>query len=268
VTDQIDQAKQAIRNRIWNLLERKGAVEFGVHGYIPAFTGADAAADRLAQLPAWQKARVIKAAPDRAQQPVRERALRDRKLLYMAVPKLADDPPFYLLDPTRLTIPPAEAADREIAAQVAIKVGTDHMRPVDLVICGSVAVNRHGTRLGKGAGYSDIEVALLQEAGLISQDTVIATTVHQLQVLDEPLPETIHDFGVDLIVTPDEVIECTSQRRSAGLDWQHLAPDQIAAIPVLAARAAKATIKPPGSESGGRRFGPGRADVNRDHGAD
>jgi 5-formyltetrahydrofolate cyclo-ligase len=41
------------------------------------------------------------------------------------------------------------------------------MRPVDIVVCGSVAVNRQGARLGKGAGYSDIEVALLQEAGLI-----------------------------------------------------------------------------------------------------
>ena len=57
--------------------------------------------------------------------------------------------------------------------------------------------------LGKGAGYSDIEVALLAEAGLISERTMIATTVHDLQVLDEDLPEQVHDFRVDLIVTPD-----------------------------------------------------------------
>lgn len=175
--------------------------------------------------------------PDRAQQPVRERALRDGKLLYMAVPRLADDPPFFRLDPSHLTVPPAQAANRSIAAQVASRVGTDQMRPVDLVVCGSVAVNRQGTRLGKGAGYSDIEVALLQEAGLISPGTVIVTTVHQLQVLDEPLPETTHDFSVDLIVTPDEVAECGPQRRPAGLDWKHLTAVQIAAIPVLAKQA-------------------------------
>jgi 5-formyltetrahydrofolate cyclo-ligase len=239
VTEPIDQAKQAIRNRIWDLLEREGAVESGVHGYIPAFTGADAAADRLARLPAWQKARVIKAVPDRAQQPVRERALRDGKLLYMAVPKLADAPPFYPIDPARLTVSPAEAADREVAARIATKAGIDQMRPVDLVICGSVAVNRNGARLGKGAGYSDIEVALLQEAGLISLSTTIATTVHQLQILDESLPETTHDFSVDLIVTPSEVIECGPRRRPAGLDWAHLTTSRIAAIPVLAARASQ-----------------------------
>jgi 5-formyltetrahydrofolate cyclo-ligase len=235
VTEPIDQAKQAIRNRIWDLLEREGAVEPGVHGYIPDFNGADAAADRLSQLSAWQAARVIKAVPDRAQQPVRERALRDRKLLYMAAPKLADGQPFYFLDPARVPVSPAQAADREVAAQIGTKVATDHMRPIDLVVCGSVAVNRHGTRLGKGAGYSDIELALLQEARLISPDTVIATTVHELQVLDETLPETTHDFSVDVIVTPDEVIECGLQRRPAGLDWQHLSAAQIAAIPVLAA---------------------------------
>ena len=51
-----------------------------------------------------------------------------------------------------------------------------------------MAVNRDGVRLGKGAGYSDLEVALLQEAGLIDRDTTIVTTVHALQVVDIALP--------------------------------------------------------------------------------
>jgi 5-formyltetrahydrofolate cyclo-ligase len=234
----IDAAKQAVRARIWGLLERERVVERGVHGYIPAFAGADVAADRLAQLPVWRAAGVIKAVPDRAQQPVRERALRDGKLLYMAVPMLADDLPFYVLDPSRLPMAPSEAAVRQEAARVAPKIAVDGMQPVDMVVCGSVAVNRAGVRLGKGAGYSDIEVALLQEAGLIGPNTVIVTTVHPLQVVDEALPETKHDFSVDLIVTPDEVIDCRPPRRPGGLCWEHLTEDRIAAIPVLAARAA------------------------------
>lgn len=234
----IDAAKQAIRTEMWDLLERERAVERGVHGYIPDFAGAGTAADRLAQLPAWQAARVIKAVPDRAQQPVRERALRDGKLLYMAVPMLADDLPFCVLDPASLTVPPVEAASRQTAARIAPKIALEQMRPIGMVVCGSVAVNRQGARLGKGAGYSDIEVGLLQEAGLIGPDTVIATTVHPLQVVGEALPETEHDFSVDLIITPDEVIECGPPRRPSGLYWEHLTEDKIAAIPVLAARAA------------------------------
>lgn len=100
----------------------------------------------------------------------------------------------------------------------------------------SVAVNCHGARLGKGAGYS-VEVALLQEAGRIRPDTLIVTTVHPLQVVDHNLPETEHDFSVDLIVTPDQIIDCPPLRRPAGLIWEHLDPAKIAAIPILAARA-------------------------------
>jgi 5-formyltetrahydrofolate cyclo-ligase len=240
VTTAIDQAKQAIRIQVWDLLVEERAAEAGVHGYIPAFAGADHAADRLAELPEWQAAQVIKAVPDRAQQPVRERALRDGKLLYVAVPKLAAELPFYVLDPAGFTVGPAEAATREHATRHARKVSVEDMRRVDIVVVGSVAVNRRGTRVGKGAGYCDIEVALLQEAGRIGPSTVIVTTVHPLQVIDDAIPETEHDFSVDLIVTPDDVIECEPQRRPTGLYWSTLPPDKIAAIPVLAARAAAA----------------------------
>jgi 5-formyltetrahydrofolate cyclo-ligase len=207
VTEAIEDTKQAIRICMWDLLEREGVVEPGVRGYIPNFTGAAEAADRLAQLPAWRSARVIVAAPDRAQEPVRERALRDGKLLYMAVPKLAEDFPFYILDPSTLIVPPAEAATREAAARVAPKAAINGMQPVDLVICGSVAVNRQGARLGKGAGYTDTELALLQGAELLTSYSMITTTVHSLQVLNNPIPENDRDFGLDLIVTPTEVIE-------------------------------------------------------------
>ena len=234
--DSIGEAKQAIRERVWELLEREHVTEPGVRGYIPAFAGAELAAGLLGSTPEWKTARVIKAVPDRAQQPVRERALRDGKLLYMAVPRLAEDPPFYELDPARLPVPTAEAASRQGAAKVARRVGTGQMRPVDMVVCGSVAVNRDGTRLGKGAGYSDLEVALLGEAGLISPGTLIVTTVHPLQIVGEPIPETGHDFSVDLIVTTRDLIRCGPPRRPARLDWDQLPASMIAAIPVLAAR--------------------------------
>ena len=136
---------------MWDLLVQEGVVERGVHGYIPAFVGAATAADRLAGLPEWRAAQVVKAVPDRAQQPVRERALRDGKLLYVAVPRLAAGLPFYALDPASLTAVPAEAASKEHAAHHARKVGVADMRRVDMVVCGSVAVSRRGTRLGKGA---------------------------------------------------------------------------------------------------------------------
>jgi 5-formyltetrahydrofolate cyclo-ligase len=59
---------------------------------IPNFLGAEAAADQLAALPAWEAARVVKASPDKAQRPVRARALAEGKVLCMAVPRLVLQP--------------------------------------------------------------------------------------------------------------------------------------------------------------------------------
>ena len=100
-----------------------------------------------------------------------------------------------------------------------------------------------GARIGKGGGYSDLESALLREVKLVDDATTIATTVHPLQVLDRDLPETGHDFRVDLIVTPERVIRVdrrgTVRRRPLGIVWDDLRPGQVGAIPVLAALARK-----------------------------
>ena len=113
------------------------------------------------------------------------------------------------------------------------------MPRIDLVVCGSVAVNRQGARVGKGGGYSDLEFGLLVEMGVVDDRTLLTTTVHPLQVLDEDLPETAHDFRVQRIVTPEEVIVCTdAARRPPGILWDHLDEDEIKSIPVLTRRAA------------------------------
>jgi 5-formyltetrahydrofolate cyclo-ligase len=229
----IQPAKRAVRERIWSALEEAGVVEAGVRGHIPDFIGADLAAQRLAGLGAWLAADVVEVVPDQAQFPVRMRALAAGKLLYMAVPKLAQARPFYCLDPGKLKVGPDEAADRQTAARIASTVDVAAMRPVDLIVCGSVAVSEKGARVGKGAGYSDIEMALLAEAGLLGETTLIVTTVHDLQVTEDELPEDDHDFRVNVIVTPDRVIECEPYRRPAGLNWNELRPEQIAAIPAL-----------------------------------
>ncbi|MFG2811939.1 5-formyltetrahydrofolate cyclo-ligase [Streptomyces sp. NPDC048410] len=232
----VDREKQRVRERVWDVLDAGGAVrDDTAHGRIPDFVGSREAAAALGGLAVWKQAGVIKSVPDKAQLPVRALALAEGKTVFMAVPRLADRHPFYLLDPAALTVPPDEAASSRVAAVIAPKMGVDALRPVDMVVLGSVAVNRAGVRIGKGAGYSDLEFAFLTEAGLIGDHTVVVTTVHPLQVLDEELPATLHDVGVDVIVTPDEIITCSSPHRPSGLIWEHLDADKIASIPVLAA---------------------------------
>jgi 5-formyltetrahydrofolate cyclo-ligase len=220
--------KQRVRERIWRTLEDEGVARFpGARGRIPNFRGAEAAAERLAGRPEWRAACVVKSNPDAPQLPVRRRARHDGKTLYMAVPRLADARPFVRVagDPT---------IKRALAEGVPMTV--EDLGHVDLVVCGTVAVNRAGVRVGKGGGYSDLELGLLVEVGLVDDATVIATTVHPLQLLDEELPETEHDFRVDLVVTPDEVVRTPAARRSPGVIWEHLDAKKIAAIPVLGAQ--------------------------------
>jgi 5-formyltetrahydrofolate cyclo-ligase len=215
-----------VRERVWATLEREGVARFpGARGRIPNFDGAEAAAERLAQRPEWRAAGVVKANPDAPQLPVRRRALAEGKLVYMAVPRLRDERPFVRLG-TEATIKGAMREGRPTAI--------DEMERVDLVVCGSVAVNREGARVGKGGGYSDLEFGLLVEAGLVGDRTVIATTVHPLQVLGKELPETEHDFRVDVIATPEEVVETGARKRPAGILREHLDHEKIAAVPVLA----------------------------------
>ncbi|HEX2089434.1 MAG TPA: 5-formyltetrahydrofolate cyclo-ligase [Actinomycetota bacterium] len=229
--------KQDFREQVWRLLEQKRVARFpGTRGRIPNFVGAEAAAERLAELEEWRRAAVLKANPDSPQLPVRTRALKEGKLLFMAVPRLTEPRPFILLDLSRISDNVRSAASIKGAMKQGRPVLFGQMRRIDLVICGSVAVNSSGVRLGKGGGYSDLEFGLATEAGLIDEESVIVTTVHDLQVLEQDLPETDHDFRVDIIVTPSEVMrtEASPNQRPTGILWSHLNPVKISAIPVLA----------------------------------
>jgi 5-formyltetrahydrofolate cyclo-ligase len=220
-------SKELARELVWELLEREGAARLpGARGRIPNFKGAEAAAGLLAEQPEWRAAQTVKANPDSPQLPVRRRARKEGRELYMAVPRLRDDKPFVRVrsDPT---IKRLEEGD---------PVGVDEMPPIDLVVCGTVAVNREGVRIGKGGGYSDLEFGLLVESGLVGEHTTIATTVHRLQLLEEELPETEHDFRVDLVVTPNEVIRTRGGNRPTGILWDHLDQGKIDSIPVLKGR--------------------------------
>jgi 5-formyltetrahydrofolate cyclo-ligase len=234
-------AKAALRQEVWSEMSAARVARFpGAAGRIPNFTGAEAAAERLRATGVWQAAGTVKANPDSAQLPVRQRALEDGKTVYMAVPRLAEPEPFFALDPAHLSEPPRQAASIRGASRSARRVTLAELSPVDLVVMGSVAVGEDGTRLGKGGGFADLEFALAAAAGLIGQDAVSVTTVHELQVRAAGMiPLTGHDVPVDLIVTPERIIDCRplhGPRAAAGIRWEDLTEEKIAAIPLLAAQ--------------------------------
>ncbi|MGC8817081.1 MAG: 5-formyltetrahydrofolate cyclo-ligase [Candidatus Hadarchaeum sp.] len=224
--------KQSLRERVWRELEASGAAAFPkpIRGRIPSFVGSREAARQLGSLPEYLSAEVIFVNPDAAQLPVREMALRDGKRLLMATPKLRHG--FLLIEP-------AEVVDFGQAATIRGAFGQGKMVSpkeikVDLIVEGSVAVDRRGGRLGKGGGYGDLEFAILRELGAVSETTPIATTVHPLQIVEE-VPMTVHDVPVDYILNPDQVIRTArGYPRPQGIDWDLLPPDALKRMPLLA----------------------------------
>lgn len=218
-------------------MEREGVSRFpGAQGRIPNFAGAKRAAERLAQHSLWKRAKVIKANPDSPQTHVRRLALEQGKTIVMAVPRLRDEHPFRLLIPDKLS---GKALRQAATIKGAMKHGRvtdlEQIPDIDIFLCGSVAVNLSGARVGKGGGFSDLEFALLSDAKSVTSKTMVATTVHPIQILREHLPVTKHDIPIDLIATPRAVIELDrSFERPSGILWDHLQPPQIHEVPILA----------------------------------
>ena len=106
---------------------------------------------------------MLKINPDSPQRAIRQRALAEGKIIYMAVPRLRSAKPFIELDPKKLDCSPYAASSIKGADHYGRPVTFNQVRKIDLIVCGSVAVNRTGARVGKGGGYSDLEFALLTQ---------------------------------------------------------------------------------------------------------
>ncbi len=231
----VDPAKEAIRREIWEFMEARGIARFPrpVYGRIPNFVGAEDAAERAVRLGPWRRATTIKANPDSPQAPLRRRALEEGKVVFMAVPRLREVDCFVALDPKRIQDVRAASSLRG-ALRLGRRVQPAHMGTVDLVLAGSVAVNRRGGRIGKGGGYSDLEFAIARTVRAVDEGTPVLTTVHSCQVLDRDLPMRVHDEPLDFIVTPRETVRTERAfPKPDGIHWEILDASRIDSIPIL-----------------------------------
>jgi 5-formyltetrahydrofolate cyclo-ligase len=197
-------------------------------------------------LPEWKAARRLKCNPDAAQLPVRRAALAAGKHVFMAVPRLSAAKCFLHLDPARLRGRLAAAATIGGAAKLGEPVGPEALGHIDLIVAGSVAVDQRGARLGKGGGYSDLEFALAVAHGAVDERTLVVTTVHDAQVVRGRIPMTSHDVPVDIVATPTRLIRAAQTfARPAGIEWEALSDEQLAAMPPLAALAGRPRARHP-----------------------
>ena len=233
--------KQAIRERIWREMEEKGITTFPPpYGRIPNFINANVAAERLRSMEIWKKARVIKCNPDSPQKFVRLAALREGKTIYMAVPRLKKEKCFIEIHGKAIA---RQASTIRGAFRYGKPVYPWEMKKVDLVVAGSVAVNKKGGRVGKGGGYSDIEYAIAREIGIVDEKTPVVTTVHDIQVIDEEIPMKEHDVPIDYIITPTRIVETErAYEKPKGIIWEIL-DKELPVLEILKKRKSNYTAK-------------------------
>jgi 5-formyltetrahydrofolate cyclo-ligase len=222
--------KQAIRERVWRKLESEGVATFPkpVRGRIPNFIGSREAAIRLRSLSEYVSAKSIFVNPDSPQLPVREMVLEDGKRLIMASPKLREG----FIEVIPASTNPKAAASIRGAMKFGKRVQLRSLR-VDFVVEGSVAVDQRGGRLGKAGGFGDLEFAILKEIGAISDSTPIATTVHELQIVDR-VPMEKHDAPVDFIMTPSRMLKAENRYpKPPGIFWELLPIEAFEQMPLL-----------------------------------
>jgi len=227
-------AKDSIRREVWDRLLKSGVARFPLppHGRIPNFEGAEEAAARLALMRVFRDAEVVKVNPDSPQRHVRYTALAMGKVVVMPTPRIREG--FIVINPK--AVPRGrlgEASTIRGAFRWGRRVGLREIPAIDLVVAGSVAVDRWGGRLGKGEGYSEIEYGILRSLGLVSEETPVVTTVHDLQVVNARIPRDPWDFTVDLIVTPTRVIKTLERQRPPGVMWGYLSSRKLEEIPAL-----------------------------------
>ena len=231
--------KSRIRKLIWDRMLEMKIARFPLppHGRIPNFAGSEKCGLLLDEIREWRDAEVVKINPDSPQWSVRLKALSDGKTLMMPTPRIRQG--FLVINPKRVP----ESKLREAATiRGAFKWGKRlrtsrdliEIGSVDLIVEGSVAVNVHGERLGKGEGYGDLEFAILAELGLVSRDVPVVTTVHEIQIVSNSLPQTPHDVSLDYIITPGSIIRTKNRRsRPDGILYEFLDRRKVREIPIL-----------------------------------
>jgi 5-formyltetrahydrofolate cyclo-ligase len=177
---------------------------------------------------------VVKVNPDTPQKDVRYGVLSTGKLLMAPQPRLRTG---FFSTLTEKAIPDAairEACTSVGMAKFATPLDLEDKISVDLIVVGSTAVcPRTGARIGKGEGFAELEYGMLRWMGAISERTLVVTSVHDCQIVEDiPSAELMkHDVSVDVICTPTRVIRVDKPvPKPSGIYWDLLSPEKLSQV--------------------------------------
>ncbi|TRY75192.1 hypothetical protein TCAL_10433 [Tigriopus californicus] len=246
-----DSSKAEIRQKMWSAMRHPDRLirirgQYRTQNKIPNFRDSDKATNRLTDHCIFERAQVVKVNPSLAQLTLRRHILsKTDKLLIMPSKTLRSQSICLSLDGEGQTEKWCyDSSFQSGANRNSTPLSFTDWPPglfIELFVVGSVAVSPQGVRLGKGLGLDELEWAILWQLGAVNKSTVVATTVHESQIVsDQELPESLMnacDLPVELIVTPDRTIQVEkplSKPNKGQVDWDHFDESKVKDVPILA----------------------------------
>jgi 5-formyltetrahydrofolate cyclo-ligase len=231
------QVRMVIRDALASVAVPDSRWHLDVTSFVPDFDGSSRCHEVVRSLDSYRRADTVFVAPDNSLERLRRLALDDGKTVL--VPTYGMRRGIVALRPE--SVPPES---RELAATLDGMERCGRTLPldaltavgdIDLLVTGAMAVTRRGVHVGGGQAYLDLEWGILTELGLASEKTLVAAVVHPVQVVDAPLRPRRLDLPIDVVITPEEVLETGGEfPRPHGISWPALHPGLLETIAYLA----------------------------------
>lgn len=236
-------SKKDIRQKVWEFMEENSLVIFPKPCFnrIPNFKGCNNVSLLLEKLDEFKKAKTVQVTPDKAQETARFLTLNWGKRLLVPLLRLKEG----LLQ--NVSLPFAEPSAKMLRSASTqkglrkwgnklITLDQNNDVHIDMIILGSVAVDKKGRRIGIGNGFCDLEFVILSSMNMVTDNTVVVTIVHDVQVFDT-LPNDIfkpYDVPVDIIITSSEIIRVENRLdRPKDVFWNYISKRRLLEMPPL-----------------------------------
>jgi len=225
-----DANKLDVLKNLCNFLSENAVISDGslpVPTHYPNFVGVEKASIRAAVLDEFIAAKVVMVNPGVAV--LSDTVLSQGKMLVSPAPGLRDDKVLQ-----ELVLNKQETVEGKRYQKFQRKELDDKTK-IDVLVVGSMLVDKTGRRIGKKLDQVGVEYVL---GGLHTQKLVVITIVHDCQVV-EHIPESMFsamDVPVDIIVTPSQVIRVKDRLpKPREILWNIVTENMLHNIPALKA---------------------------------
>lgn len=191
-------------------------------------------AENLRRLECYRQSRQIFVDPSLLLRQTRVNVLLDGKELIMPSAGLKDG--FYLLKPFSIPFKSLVMGVTYNGLQRygrRLDYGEISALAIDLFIGETYAVDRQGNRLGDGAGFFDLAIAILAELGGMAPKSRIVAAIDDIAKITEDLPVESWDCKCAMILEPNGVEVLADSSPVPGIFWDAIAMERIKRISPL-----------------------------------